>query len=67
MTDFETDFSRAWKEFKETEEFIKAANPYSLPMTGPAEYLENRLFTAFTAGWNAKDKTKENADVVTSR
>lgn len=49
-----TEFKKAWDGWLKTAEFTVAADPFSI---GVAEmnrrYLENRLHTAFSAGWRA--------------
>lgn len=49
----ETKFSKSWKEFKESEDGQSALNLETLKNLTDPKYLENRLHTAFSAGYNA--------------
>lgn len=49
----ETKFSKSWKEFKEGEDGQSALSLETLKNLTDVKYLENRLHTAFSAGYNA--------------
>lgn len=54
--EFSTPYSRAWKTFKESDDFEDAVDFHSLDgaIDENQKYLENRLRVAFDAGWNLK-------------
>lgn len=55
---FETDFSQAWKEYQQSQQFnncIEILNRKSIYMP----YSENILLNAFTAGFTSKYKTPD--------
>ncbi|HEX2600083.1 MAG TPA: hypothetical protein VHL05_14990 [Terriglobales bacterium] len=58
----ETDYAKALLKLKQSDEWIDLICP--LPGGGYnkyAEYLRNRIITAFDAGWNARAALSEGA------
>lgn len=49
----ETKFSKSWEEFKNSKDGKSALNLETLKNLTDPKYLENRLNTAFSAGFNA--------------
>ena len=55
------DKSQAWNDFCKSDKGIEGKNPETLkaPLS-QRQYLENRLFWAFTAGWDAAQTRRDD-------
>lgn len=56
-----TKFSEEWEKFRNSEDGKSATNLETLRNLTDPKYLENRLHTAFSAGWNASNSAPDGS------